>query len=491
MYKVLIVDDEPVSSQYIRAIIEKKCPDFEVAAEALNGLEALDRLNETHVDVVVTDAMMPQMSGIELVCELHKKRPGLLSVVVSGYQDFEYVQGAIRAGVCDYLLKPVNPAEMKALFERLKKELDEQYYQSRNQILHRLAMDSEMVSEQDLRILFPAECYYAAILRQGGLISRFTISGARELYGTEDEKMIVYGRDMAEMLLIYPEELLVHDFFSTMNHTFYKMQEDGITSTMVVRVRPFTCDMIGSVMQQLYRRLDSSIVLGKSQVIQMEQEQTPANYEESRRIFADTLGCVRRKDAKGLLESIRVLFDSWEKENCTQVYVERNVRAILDEMQYNGLMEPYQEYLLEDCFLNARDMRELYSNIDDYIRQNLIERKSGRGQSKEELFKEITAYMSQNIGEDLSVTAICRRFGISQTTLNRIFRTYGETAYNSYLTDLRVQIARKMLEENPKIYIKDVAAAVGYADQFYFSRIFRSVTGMSPTEYTKQIPRTE
>lgn len=487
MYSVLVVDDEPGSVQYIRKIIEKKCPDFEVAGQAENGLDALEWLKENRADVVVADVRMPVMNGVELVTFIHENWPEIISVIVSGYQDFEYLQGAIRAGVCDYLVKPVNPSEMAGLFRKLKGRLDRQYYTLRNQILHRLSRDTDTVDSREVKKFFPAGQYHAAILRKGSVISRFAVSTDRELYSVQGEQIIIYGRDTAEMLFFYPDEMIMQDFSSMMRHQFFKMNSNETWQTMVVKSEAFPPEEMGEVMQQLFHRLDDSIVIGKPQILSLGKGGEREDGEEAREVFAGALVSIRRRDAGGFLKQFRRLFQVWEEESFPQVKVERKVRLLLDEMEDRQMMEDYQEYLLEDCYADARSMEELEESLEDYISQNLIRGKTGRGQNKEELFREITNYMSRNIADDLSVKAICRHFGISQTSLNRIFHSYADTSYSSYLTELRIRIARRLLEENPDLYIKDVAADVGYTDQFYFSRIFRSVTGVSPTEFVKSL----
>ncbi|MBQ7370760.1 MAG: helix-turn-helix transcriptional regulator, partial [Blautia sp.] len=91
-----------------------------------------------------------------------------------------------------------------------------------------------------------------------------------------------------------------------------------------------------------------------------------------------------------------------------------------------------------------------------------------------------------NLSKAVSLQELCRTFGISQTYMSRLFRKYSGNSYSQYLTELRMNRAKELFQENPDSFIKDVAATVGYEDQFYFSRIFRSYTGKSPSEYLKE-----
>ena len=103
-----------------------------------------------------------------------------------------------------------------------------------------------------------------------------------------------------------------------------------------------------------------------------------------------------------------------------------------------------------------------------------------------EFFGRIEAYIKEHLSEPLSAQKICTVFGISQTYLSRLFRKYSNTSFSKRLAVFRVEKAREIMEGNKDLFIKDVASMVGFADQFYFSRIFRSVTGVSTAEYLKE-----
>lgn len=87
----------------------------------------------------------------------------------------------------------------------------------------------------------------------------------------------------------------------------------------------------------------------------------------------------------------------------------------------------------------------------------------------------------------ITLPDLCRKFGISQTYMSRLFRKYTGNSFNQHLTERRVNRAKELFRENPDYFIKDVASMVGYEDQFYFSRIFKTYTLKSPSEYIKEI----
>ena len=126
MYQLLIVDDE----EDIRRGIAKGIPwqewGFEVMGQAENGEEAVRLVGEKQPDVVLSDIRMPKMDGIELMQYLHQNNPRIKIIILSGYNDVEYLNMAIRSQVTEYLLKPTDIDEFEALFHRLKASLDEE-----------------------------------------------------------------------------------------------------------------------------------------------------------------------------------------------------------------------------------------------------------------------------------------------------------------------------------------------------------------------------
>lgn len=123
MYKVLIVDDE----QNIRDRLALKMPwtkiGFEVAGSAENGEEAWAHVRRAQPHVVLTDILMPGMTGLELIDKVRRHYPAVRTAVMSAYDDFKYAKDAIRFGVKGYLLKPIIREEMMELFARIAGEL--------------------------------------------------------------------------------------------------------------------------------------------------------------------------------------------------------------------------------------------------------------------------------------------------------------------------------------------------------------------------------
>lgn len=119
-YKVIVADDEKLIAKNISRKIEQANDSFQVVALAGTGLEAYELTQQLLPDVVFSDIKMPEMDGIELIAQLEKHHPSVLTVIVSGYNDFEYARSAIQHRASDYLLKPINPQELSRTLNKLE-----------------------------------------------------------------------------------------------------------------------------------------------------------------------------------------------------------------------------------------------------------------------------------------------------------------------------------------------------------------------------------
>ena len=124
MYTILIVDDEKIERNGIKFLLKKQAEPFEIY-EAPNGKAALEQLCSMRnqgkkIDILLTDVKMPFMDGIELIGAAKEEGFTLKTIIFSGYNEFEYAKLAVRLGVSDYILKPVNPQEFAQTIERLQ-----------------------------------------------------------------------------------------------------------------------------------------------------------------------------------------------------------------------------------------------------------------------------------------------------------------------------------------------------------------------------------
>jgi two-component system response regulator YesN len=113
MYNVWIVDDEPFILEGLYSIVDWSALNLVIVGEAENGHEAIEKINMDNipVDILITDIAMPEMNGLELICALKEINPELSSIILSGYNEFNYIKEGMKIGIENYLLKPINIEE--------------------------------------------------------------------------------------------------------------------------------------------------------------------------------------------------------------------------------------------------------------------------------------------------------------------------------------------------------------------------------------------
>lgn len=119
MLKVVIADDEQRVGLLVRYLIHWEELGLEFAGQCCDGQSAWELIEQIHPDIVITDIRMPVLTGLELVQRTSEKYPQIRFVIISGYRYFEYAQKALKYGVIDYLLKPIDEDELNAILRKI------------------------------------------------------------------------------------------------------------------------------------------------------------------------------------------------------------------------------------------------------------------------------------------------------------------------------------------------------------------------------------
>ena len=201
-FKVIVADDEKLIANNIARKIEESNDAFEVVAKAGTGQEALALVQQLLPDVVFSDIKMPEMDGIELIERLKMRNPSVLTVIVSGYSDFEYTRSAIRYDAVDYLLKPVNPEDLKQLLYRLESILmaREQQLAPRRQATSKEIVNSVMIY---LRENYDKPIDFASIAETQSISAPYLSKLFHDHAGTSPSRYLAdYRMQQAKKLLI-------------------------------------------------------------------------------------------------------------------------------------------------------------------------------------------------------------------------------------------------------------------------------------------------
>lgn len=156
MLSIIIVDDEDFITTSLSKYISKHHPDFNVKGTFTDAESALTYLQSATVDVIITDILMPQMDGLEMIKRVRKLLPEVSILIISGYSEFEYAQKACVYNVQNYLLKPIDYQELSDNLELISKQLLK-------------TQEENIYEEEDIQLFFI------------DLLSRM-ITGKKELY---------------------------------------------------------------------------------------------------------------------------------------------------------------------------------------------------------------------------------------------------------------------------------------------------------------------
>ena len=217
-FRVIVVDDEKLIANNIARKIEQESSAFEVVAVAGTGAEAYSLAQRLLPDVVFSDIKMPEMDGLELLAKLHKYNPSVLTVIVSGYNNFEYARAAIQNAAADYLLKPVNPEELRHLLERLEAILlaRKQQIAPRRQLTPLEIVDSVMIY---LRENYDKQIDFAAIAESQAISAPYLSKLFHDHAGTSPSKYLIDFRIQQAKKLLVDSQLSIKEIAARVGYS--------------------------------------------------------------------------------------------------------------------------------------------------------------------------------------------------------------------------------------------------------------------------------
>ena len=150
--KALIVDDERAAVIAVKMLVDWKRYQIETVYEASSSEDVLPLIRTEEIQIIISDVRMPGMNGLELISEIHKLRPNTKIIMISGYGQFEYVRSALQQGCTDYILKPLDEAQLNRAVEKAVQEWRKNVsIQAIEHSYHKI--DSQMKKTQAQRML--------------------------------------------------------------------------------------------------------------------------------------------------------------------------------------------------------------------------------------------------------------------------------------------------------------------------------------------------
>jgi len=517
-YKLVIVEDEPPILRNIKQKIEASNTNFIVSGLAYDGIEALSVIEETKPAVVLTDINLPLMNGLSLILNIKEKFPDTIFVIISGYKDFEYARQAMKLGVEDYLSKPVDDSNLKDVLTNIEKKLDkkktewewetlnsalknENYCISKNKNSH-ISRPEPFDDEKNYYVMSLcfgpySTCPVNLIFSDSVQISNQGIEQIILSNLKENEKCWVFnGHNINEKAAIIMVCNSSREDIIQISRQLI-LQNEGFRAALTISISDHTkFSTIGVSNSMTKILLQNSLVIGKSQVLTQNQtKNAPSNDFVISSNFEKKLSTLLLQCNTSLLKAELIkLFQTWEKQDCPQVTMDKLLkhlftllqRQTLNRSTFNSFNTDIQINELLSTSFSFTDVFQGYWFMIENLYQDQQQKQKGEDGSKN-LINDSESYIRQNITEPLNLEFLAAMVNLSPPYYCMLFKQYKGASPIEYLINLRIEKAKELMRNKPQISIKDVAETVGYMDQHYFSRVFKSITRLSPTEFREHI----
>ncbi len=515
MLKVLLCDDEPLVLIGLQSMISWSEYGLEVCGTARNGEKAIEAIDKEKPDIVLADIKMPVKSGLE-VAEYCKNKYGddIQFIILTGFEELEYLKQAIKLSVVDYLMKVELTAQ--TLVASLKKATEKLIaFRNAEQKENSAVSDSASVNSMQhimrdkffsrlLNHLFESEMQYKIQKEELHIDSDFKafIAVCVEIMNGEAESeskpLALYTSTIAlvnETVQKYCTSHLVT--LDTKNFVIIFCLEDDKENSEIV-------DFINGVMEKIqsivknYFSVELSLSIGK----------TVNNLYE----ISDSYDLARQRNKEKLLLNLTAY-----RKNITQAFDEMDATAlknamnqIADCIELNPSMQVQAldavsrilymsmsllqdgEEVVSKIFAGEKDnyrcLYQLHScaEISWYLTKLneglCAELNSRKKDYKTKLVEEVQAYIRTNVKKKLNLNNTADLFNISANYLSQLFTRYACCSFIEYVNEQKIERAKQLLKGN-KAKVSDVAEELGFENAFYFSKVFKKYTGMSPHDF--------
>ena len=349
--------------RYIQSIIEKYAPSFSVTATCSNSEKALEYLQEHPVDLLITDINMHGQNGIELSKQARAIYKDIHIIIISGYAEFEYAQGAIQASVDEYILKPVSVSQLRTVLARLKEQLDGEFFTRTAKLLPVLACASA-VPQDDVQQVFGSSCFRFALVRFGNLNLRLseTLHATSVVQSSDTEFFTLRGRDEDELILIFHEQAL--ETFLTDISVYMSQHTTVSTWTVIYQSGTQPIGVLPDFIRQALAQLLRTAIIGRHQMLPLS---APQKTEDTARFSASDLRQLAYFVTSGkpanLKEYFLSLASDWERMKLKQLHAWAMIRQMTHYLA--GSIPSLESRLdsalgeIEDIFLYASSYGEV------------------------------------------------------------------------------------------------------------------------------------
>ena len=532
MFKVLIIDDEPMIRKGLIKVVPWEKLDCCVCGEASDGVEGLEMITEYKPDILFADINMPEINGLDMIKEAKSIIPNCKFIILSGYREFTYMQEALRLGAFEYLLKPSN---VEHICEVVKRAVMELKYQSDYQMeINKLRKNfEESIPILKEKLLY--DVIYQININEEDINENFKLYGMDmsqflmmviELDGDIKQKE-PYQRKLEQLGLIKTVEELFNDI--------YQVEKVILNNEQIAFViypiegKPFIEESVhqklGSIQSLIKSCFDFTVTIAIS-TLGKDVNELYHKFQECKKalsyrfymgqgsiiLYGDLSNFYQKQDEQSL-------FGGLDNELCNAIKTgnEEAVKKILDyigEKVFSINMEPeliktsywnliYEINLIQLSIKNAEkeeneihnDISGVYKLIDQatQIRElqgllwkvsiGVVERINEYNKKNiNQILQNAIEYIKKNYSTSITLNELAEHTYVSSYYLSRMFKKELGKNFVEYLNEIRIEKAKELLKDNRyKTY--EIAELVGIQDSHYFSKIFKKYVNMTPTEY--------
>jgi len=505
MRRILIVDDEQPVASGIAHIIRRDFPaGFEIAGMADSGREAIDKVSSLAPDIVLMDVRMPGFSGMDAIRELRKRGTTAAFIMITAYERFEIAREAIELGVVDYLLKPVSTEALAASLAMAVTWLDQKDELERSKL--------ELRESRERGGAFAEKALLLGIM--AGAAAGGELAESRKALGIQGDYMVAaalgFGSGQGSQSLDAEVSEL---YWKAWKAVRYKT--DFLASPLVSRLCLVLMPLKEkSESEAAIRKLESIL---ESLALNREGRRpilagygSPRPYDEANQSWNEAVsslhGFLAGRPGQGMGDPENSLLDALLDGSKLDIQV--SLEAYVAERSLHEPPAPVEicamisliggavRKLVREGRMERQEAQELLSMEAIYLAGDassfvqaakakillVVKRLAETSHGHSRIVAAALSYVHGNYGGQINLERAAGEIGISPSHLSRLFVAETGKGFSNYLIQYRIGKAKEMLAM-PGASVKAISMACGYPDQNYFARLFKKVTGLTPSSF--------
>jgi len=529
MHKILIVDDEKIIREGIGETFEKSGL-FQVFY-AENGIDALKQCQDNSYDVILIDVLMPGMNGLELLKELDRKGDTSIKIILSAYDDFEYVREAMINRAIDYLRKPLYPKDIERLIMKLdnavhkRRKRREEYQQliktveeSKDIIRQRFFenllngwLDEEDVQRRkDLLGDDLQHDNYCVVLLKFiyGPFEReinhneyqawlMTISNTIETIVCKYKECIYFNGDLGTFIFLFginEEEVFQNILDNLMNDARSSLDDLNITICGGIGGMVKDLTQIKFSYQEAHAALKYNVSFSQQSVLSISDIQ-PSRVRFRSLLDEETFISDLKLGNKAMIAShFNNIENTLQHGDSDMSFIElflskvllNSMMVLLDTAPEENRFISQQYYDVISELNKIVSFREKISKVKEIVEHIADTIESKREDQNSKVIEKIKKYILDHYNEDIQLENIAECVYLSKNYVSQLFRKEVNMSIIDYIHRIRIAKAKELLE-NTDYKIYEISEMVGYSDQHYFSSVFKRICGISPSDYREFI----